>query len=49
MAKPAKKTNESRSFTAKSRKKLGRHSKKATPNKGSKNYAKPYNGQGKRS
>jgi len=48
MAKPAKKT-EARSFTAKSRRKLGRHSKKATPNKGSKNYAKPYNGQGKRS
>jgi hypothetical protein len=46
MAKPAKKT-ESRSFTTKPRRKLGRHSKKASPNKGSKNYAKPYNGQGK--
>jgi len=26
---------------------IGRHSKKDTPNKGSKNYKKPYNGQGR--
>jgi hypothetical protein len=29
------------------RKKLGRHSKKQTPNKNSKNYKKKYRGQGR--
>lgn len=45
MAKAAKKS-ETRSFVLKSRKKLGRHSKRKTNNKGSKNYKKPNRGQG---
>jgi hypothetical protein len=47
MAKAVKKS-EVRSFVKKSRKKLGRHSKKDSPNKNSKNYKKPNAGQGKR-
>jgi len=46
MAKAAKKT-EARSFVRKSRKKLGRHSKKDTPNISSKNYKKPNISQGR--
>ena len=46
MAKAAKKS-ETRTFVSKkSRKKLGRHSKRKTHNKGSKNYQKPNRGQG---
>jgi hypothetical protein len=47
MAKAAKKS-EVRSFVRKTRKKLGRHAKKDTPNKKAKNYKKAYAGQGKR-
>jgi hypothetical protein len=47
MAKAAKKS-EVRSFVRKSRKKLGRHAKKDTPNKKATNYKKGYVGQGKR-
>lgn len=34
-------------FKQKQKRKLGRHSKKKTQNKGSKNYSKVYRGQGR--
>jgi hypothetical protein len=34
-------------FRAKGKRKLGRHKKKATSNKGGKNYKKKYRGQGR--
>jgi len=34
-------------FKQKSKRKIGRHKKKMTANKGGKNYKKPYRGQGR--
>ncbi len=34
-------------FRAKPKRKIGRHKKKMTKNKGGKNYKKPYRGQGR--
>jgi hypothetical protein len=41
------KSSEVRAFKRKTKKSLGRHSKRRTPNKRSKNYKKAYRGQGR--
>jgi hypothetical protein len=41
------KSSEVRAFTRKSKKRLGRHAKRKTANKRSKNYKKAYQGQGR--
>lgn len=46
MAKATKKSI-AKTHIQKNRKKLGRHSKSESPTKSSKNYKKPYIGQGK--
>lgn len=43
----AKTTTSVRAFLAKPKKKIGKHSKKESNNKKSKNYKKPYKGQGR--
>lgn len=48
MAKKSTTTSNVRSYLKKTKKKLGKHSKKKeSKNKNSKNYKKPYKGQGK--
>jgi hypothetical protein len=41
------KSDSARTFVKKAKRKLGRHAKRISKNKSSKNYQKPYAGQGR--